>query len=197
MDKKNTVLGIIFIVAGIGFMFWQSQQLQEQRREQLRQEQTQTADEAAAESQKPEKSASVDRVEEPPEPDADAMLDLLAKEVDETDIVQQESLPRTEEKTVELSNDYVQVDFTSRGGAIRKVHFLKTKRGGRDDYIFNQDGFLPALSLSLAAGEGEMREFNLDYEIEKQTADSITFALNAGDGLLIRRTYKIAANENG
>ena len=40
MDKKNTFLGIIFIAAGIGFMFWQTKQLEEQRREQLQQEQT-------------------------------------------------------------------------------------------------------------------------------------------------------------
>ena len=30
MDKKNTLMGLAFIVAGIGFMFWQTQQLAEQ-----------------------------------------------------------------------------------------------------------------------------------------------------------------------
>ena len=40
MDKKNTFLGLIFIGAGIGFMFWQSQQYEKQRIEQLKQAET-------------------------------------------------------------------------------------------------------------------------------------------------------------
>ena len=40
MDKKNTFLGLVFIVAGIGFMFWQSQQYEKQRIEQLKQAET-------------------------------------------------------------------------------------------------------------------------------------------------------------
>ena len=34
MDKKNTILGLLFIGAGIGFMFWQASELQEQERQQ-------------------------------------------------------------------------------------------------------------------------------------------------------------------
>ena len=40
MDKKNTFLGLVFIGAGIGFMFWQSQQIEKQRIEQLKQAET-------------------------------------------------------------------------------------------------------------------------------------------------------------
>ena len=40
MDKKNTFLGLVFIAAGIGFMFWQSQQIEKQRIEQLKQAET-------------------------------------------------------------------------------------------------------------------------------------------------------------
>ena len=40
MDKKNTFLGLIFIAAGIGFMFWQSQEIEKQRIEQLKQAET-------------------------------------------------------------------------------------------------------------------------------------------------------------
>ena len=32
MDKKNTFLGLLFIALGIGYMFWQSVELQQQER---------------------------------------------------------------------------------------------------------------------------------------------------------------------
>ncbi|PXA03141.1 hypothetical protein DDZ13_13820 [Coraliomargarita sinensis] len=198
MDKKNTILGIVFIAAGIGFMFWQSQQLQEQRREQALQEQTEPIPASGqTESEEPANTVAEAPVTVEAEPATGTMLDLLAQEVEEPAASSVSSMPRAEEKTVELSNDYIQAEFTTRGGAIRKVHFLQTKRGEKDDYVFNEGGYLPALSLSLAAGEGAMREFNLDYTIESQTRDSITFGLDAGDGLVIRRSYKIASGENG
>lgn len=205
MDKKNTLLGIIFIAAGIVFMFWQSQQLQEQRREQLQQEQrlsdapdsgspgeaaTETTEGASGDVAKDAAAAGGDE-------DSGSMLELLAREVDEAGIGDSEPAPKAEEKTVKLSNDFIEAEFTTRGGAIREVRFLQTNQGGPDDYIFNKGGYLPALSLSLATGQGAMREFSLDYTIESQTDDSITFALDAGDGLVIRRTYQISSGENG
>jgi len=201
MDKKNTLLGIIFIAAGIGFMFWQSQQLEEQRREQLQQEQTLTDTSESATPSELGANASdrptAEMREDGSSPGADAMLKLLAREVDEAEVAATATAPLAEEKTFELSNAFIEAEFTTRGGAIREVRFLQTKRGGRDDYVFNEGGYLPALSLSLATGQGAMREFSLDYSVESQTSDTIVFALDAGDGLVIRRTYAIAMSENG
>ena len=100
--------------------------------------------------------------------------------------------PLTEETIVVLTNEYIEAAFTTRGGAIRTVSFLKTKRGERDDYVFNQDGLLPALSLSYSASDGQVREFALDYRIEAQTDDSVTFAFVTAEGMVIRRSYRIA-----
>ena len=204
MDKKNTILGIIFVAAGLGFMFWQSQQLQEQRREQLQQQQQeqqqqqQSPRENTPETVGPDAGSTVAGVEKgAAEPEDGAMLELLTQEVDTAAIEAPVSAPKAEEETVLLANEFIEVEFTTRGGAIRRVQFLQTKRGERDDYVFNQGGFLPALSLSLATGQGGMREFNLDYQIESRSDDSITFTLDAGDGLIIRRSYQIAAGVNG
>jgi YidC/Oxa1 family membrane protein insertase len=193
MDKKNTFLGIIFIAAGIGFMFWQSKQLEEQRTEQLQQEQTLTE---PSEFSSPSDAAIV-APEEPvvsQEVSSDDMLELLSRELDEAPVEALPPAPLAEETTVHLSNEFIEVEFTTRGGAIRKVEFLQTKRGERDDYVFNQDGYLPALSLSLSAGEDKLREFNLDFDIQSQTSDSISFIFDAGSGLLIRRTYELATD---
>ncbi len=195
MDKKNTLLGIICIGAGIGFMFWQSKQLQEQREQQLLNEPVAVEQ---AESTTPVDAAldAGDAAAVSTADSGDAMLGLLSKDATETKEAAAEVLaPLPEEKTITLSNEYIEVTFTTRGGAIRTVDFLQTKRGGRDDYVFNQDGYLPALSLSLAGKDGGIREFALDYKIEEQTDNSVTFAFDSGDGLVIRRSYTLASDD--
>ena len=187
MDKKNTLLGLVFIGAGIGFMFWQSQQIEKQRIEQLKQAETLQA--PAGQSTTP----------------ADAMLVAADSKssVSVSDLFQQVDAVEVEaevatkllspESTVALYNDYIEAVFTTRGGAIQTVSFLQTKSGERDDYVFNKGGLLPALSLSLNSGDGEIREFDLDYRIEQQSSDSVTFVLESSEGLSIRREYRIAS----
>ncbi|MDQ8194954.1 membrane protein insertase YidC [Coraliomargarita sp. SDUM461004] len=191
MDKKNTILGVVFIAAGIGFMFWQSQQIEQQRIEQLQQAETLGA--PAGQSTTPA-DAVISAVEggRPSQADepAVAVADLFVAAQDAE--AGASEAPMREEKTVHLANDFIEAVFTTRGGAIKTVDFLQTKRGERDDYVFNQDGFLPALSLSYQSGDGAMREFALDYSIAEQTSDSITFVLDNGEGMVIRRSYRIA-----
>jgi YidC/Oxa1 family membrane protein insertase len=189
MDKKNTILGIICIAAGLGYMYWQTNELREQQLQQ------QLEAPAVVET-----TPSDAAVTEPAAPDAAAegegMLGLLAQTVDAAEaVVLEPVVAAVAEKTVTLFNDFIEVEFTTLGGAIRTVEFLQTKRGERDDYVFNADGRLPALSLSLAGGDGGMHEFALPYTIEQQTADTITFAFDSGNGLVLRRTYSLAMGE--
>lgn len=190
MDKKNTILGIACIAAGIGFMFWQSQQIEKQRLEQLQQAETLEAPTA-------ESTTTADAGWTTAE-GGTPLVDVEPAAVSELFKDAEAARPETAmaslaaEKTVVLANEYIEAIFTTRGGAIRTVSFLKTKRGERDDYVFNQDGLLPAMSLSYSATDGQMREFALDYRIEAQTADSVTFALDTAEGMLIRRSYRIA-----
>ncbi|MGB0745133.1 MAG: membrane protein insertase YidC, partial [Opitutales bacterium] len=195
MDKKNTFLGIIFIAAGIGFMFWQSKQLEEQRREQLREEQT-LRDTSEFTSPTDAEMHPSDKAVEAPEEDSGVMLGKLIEEEDLPVVSNQIAEPLAEEQIVTLANDFIEAEFTTRGGAIHQVHFLKTKRGEPDDYIFNEDGFLSALSLSRLAADGVLREFSRNYSIERQSADSITFVLNTADGQTIRRSYSIASSDD-
>ncbi len=196
MDKKNTILGLACITGGIGVMFWQAKQLEEQRREQFQQKQTISEE---RESTTPA-AATIEATDTPinreDENGSDAMLSLLAKDVD---VAEAEKVVEAvvEEEIVILSNEYIEVEFTTRGGAIREVRFLQTGQNGQsDDYVFNQGGFLPALSLSLNAGEGAMQEFNLAYTIDQQSNDSIRFILEASDGLRIVRSYRLVAGDS-
>ena len=190
MDKKNTFLGLIFIGAGIGFMFWQSQQIEKQRIEQLQQAETLQA--PASTSTTPAEAALV-------APDATISATDSKSSVSVSDLFQQveavevAAKPLSPESTLVLYNEFIEAVFTTRGGAIQTVSFLQTKSGERDDYVFNKGGLLPALSLSLNSGDGEIREFDLDYRIEQQSSDSVTFVLDGGEGLSIRRHYRIAS----
>ena len=158
MDKKNTFLGLIFIVAGIGFMFWQSQQIEKQRIEQLKQAQTLKA--PAGQSTTPADAMLVVGDSKPTLPLFDFNQELEAVEV--------ATKPLSPERTIVLRNDYIEAVFTTRGGAIQTVSFLQTKRGQRDDYVFNKGAPLPALSLSLNSRDGEIKEYAYDYLIEQQ-----------------------------
>ena len=186
MDKKNTILGIICIAAGIGFMYQQTNDLKDQQVQQQLQEA------AALDQARIEASVADAVVTDPAALAGEDILGLLTQSLEAPAVVVAQPTVATAEQLVTLSNDFVEVEFTTLGGAIRTVEFLQTKTGQRDDYIFNADGRLPALSLSLAGRDGDMQEFALPYAIEQQSADSITFVFNSGDGLALRRTYSLA-----
>ena len=192
MDKKNTFLGLIFIGAGIGFMFWQSKQYEKQRIEQLKQAETLQA--PVSQSTTPADAALVAPNVTTSATDSKSSLSVsdLFQQV-ETVAVEAATKPPSPESTVALYNDYIEAVFTTRGGAIQTVSFLQTKGGERDDYVFNKGGLLPALSLSLNSGDGKIREFDLDYRIEQQSSDSVTFVLDSSEGLSISREYRIAS----
>lgn len=199
MDKKNTVLGLFCIVAGIGSMFWQSQQSEKERIERLRQ--AETVEAPAGQSTTPT-DAVMGRSETSPSVRADsgagpAIKDLFTEVEDAVTAPAEPAEPEQPEQTVTLANEFVEVHLTTRGGAIRTVEFLQTKRGERDDYVFNQDGYLPALSLSYEAANGALQEFALDYRIVEQSSDSVTFLLDTGEGLAIRRSYQVAPSGSG
>ncbi len=187
MDKKNTILGMICIGAGIGVMFWQARQMQERPEPapaEIRETAEPSGDGGAGESDSTERADASSE-------ESERMLDLLATEVgdesSETEVAPGE--------TITLANEFIEVEFTTRGGAIRTVGFLQTKRGDRDDYVYNEGGLLPALSMSIASAGGGTREFDLNFEVVERSEHRIVFVLDAGDGLRIRRSYTLANGE--
>ena len=193
MDKKNTILGILFIGAGMVYMFWSAKEAQKQQ--ELEGFQTPAGVEMPADGHPQEQATGEELVNAAPVA-SEAMLGLLAQDVEDSAAVVTAKLAEQGEETVTIANDFIKVEFTNQGGAIRKVHFLQTKRGEEDDYVFNDDGYLPALSLGLAKADGGIQEFNLPYTIESKDANSITFILQAGPNLKIRRSYSITQGES-
>ncbi|MGK0455882.1 MAG: YidC/Oxa1 family membrane protein insertase [Zhongshania aliphaticivorans] len=189
MDKKNTLLGIICILAGIGFMVKQTADMREQQSEQLEEER---AAEQIRQADLENKDASAWPSEVAEEIEANesagSALSLLTKSVEPIEAV----YSQVEEETITLANDFIEVEFTTAGGAIKTINFLKTKNGERDTYVFNENSFLPALSLGLIGDESNLQSFAVPYTIEEQSANSVTFALNLGEGVTLQRVYSLA-----
>ncbi|MGB0344294.1 MAG: membrane protein insertase YidC [Coraliomargarita sp.] len=188
MDKKNTILGILFLAAGMGFMFWQAREAAEYERQRALEDALLAAEDAPEAVAEPASGGSAGQ-----EPESEPMLDLLVREADAPEAKEAVAVASGmhPERMLTLANDFIEVEFTSLGGAIRRVSFLQTKRGGRDDYVFNGEGARPALSLGLDSN-GTVREFDFNYRVESKTDRSVTFALDAGDGLVLRRSYTLA-----
>ena len=186
MDKKNTILGILCLLAGVGLMVKQtadmrSQQLEQEGTAEQMLDSSQEKQAASASESEAFEAASLDEVSE-------SVLGLLAEPVESIETV----YPEVDEKIITLANEFVEVEFTTTGGAIKSVSFLQTKKGSRDTYVFNENGFLPALSLSLAGKESDLQAFNFPYKIEDQSTHSITFAFDFGKGITLRRIYSLA-----
>ena len=192
MDKKNTLLGVVFIGAGIGFMFWQSKQLAEQQAYEL-------ANAPAPIEQNDGVTSVADAAFEAA--DVSLIAPVSSSESALTEIAGDFAAPvdaliaAVEPTIVTLSNEYIEVNFTTQGGAIQNVAFLRTKRGERDDYVFNASGDLPALSLSVPGVGGDLQAFGQNFSIESQADDSVTFAFTGKDGLIIRRSYILSQGD--
>ena len=194
MDKKNTLLGILCILAGIGFMVKQNIDMREQQLEQLEKERA--AEQAQQTSQGNENAATV--ASEATEmvvddESAEDALSLFAEPVESATVI----YPQVEEKTIMLANEFIEVEFTTAGGAIKAVSFLQTKKGERDDYVFNENGMLPALSLGLVGSESNLQTFAIPYTVEEQTTNSVTFAFDLGEGIAVQRIYSLASSDSG
>ena len=190
MDKKNSLLGLAFIVAGIGFMFWQTQQLSQQAvQDSAQQPQT----EAMEVGQNTADTGSPSFIVEQKKPAVVPSIGQATRDAG--------SLMATEDsfalpaELITLRNAHIAVEMTSHGGAIRQVEFLQTKRGERDDYVFNQLSERPALELSVPSQSGELTRIAQNFELESATATRAVYVLHTDEGLQIRRIYELSADD--
>ena len=171
MDTKNTLLGIFFFAAGMLMLFMQSKNLDSTLSESA-DSPSPTASEAVLSS---EASASLENR---------ASLDsvFVEESASESDRLLTEQTVQIEEASYMLSNDFIRIQFTNQGGAIQSVQFLQSKRGGLDDYEFNQDGMSPAFDINFEE-EGRIKSLNVRYELVQHTDNRIEFVYDNGDNL--------------
>ncbi len=190
MDKKNTFMGLAFIVAGIAFMFWQTQQLSEQAvQESVQQPQAEASEAPQNIADAGNPSFIVEQNPVVPSSIAEATREADSLIVTEDSLAQPAAL-------ITLQNEYLAVQMTSRGGAIQQVEFLQTKRGERDDFVFNQLSQRAALELSVLNQAGDLSRIAQNFELESATATRAVYVLHTDEGLQIRRFYELNADDS-
>ena len=165
MDFKNTFIGILFLAAA-GYVMYTSHSQQEQI--QSAQQYTQSVSAQEARPAAPEASAKAD--------------DAETAEIKDDG----------EEKLAALKNEYMEITFTNKGGAIKNVKLLKFKesQSSEEPYVFNDGGKVPAMALAFSANaKGEPQIFEKTFELE-QKPNEIIFKYS-GAGKSIRRVYTL------
>lgn len=180
MDIKNTLIGIFFLASGMLVIFMQSQDMQD-------------ADGATEQVQLESNEALVARdlgiVEEDSNYTESFKGAFRAAEDTSSSLVANQSIG-AEEKIYIIGNDFIEVSLTNKGGAIQQIRFLKTKRGALDDYIFNEDSSVPALSLSFEK-QGRLQPLSFDYAVADKTNDSIEFVYKSSENIKVTRRFSL------
>ena len=121
MDKKNTIIGVLLIIAAFYFMFDSSKK--------------------EAEAAKAQRAVATKTVQAKP-------VDL-AKQLKSSPITQTTTVAKEEFFT--LKNENISVRFTSKGGAINDVEILKylDRQDSKNPFTFNKvNGALPAMTMA-------------------------------------------------
>ena len=181
MDTKNTLLGVFFFAAGMILLFMQSKNLD-----------SSLSDGAGKPTSENMQSGELVSTETEPSLVEGGRLNSVFTEEDAMDSISGIHIKsgQSEVQTYTLSNEFISVQFTNQGGAIQSVQFLKSKRGGLDDYIFNQEGESPAFDISFM-DQGSLQSLNVAYELVQYSDDRIEFVYEDGNNLKIFRTFSI------
>lgn len=204
MDKKNTIIGILLIGAAIFLMSRDMKQAREEA-------EAQRAQQEQVESMPDPKQPAQDTKASPPANNGSNSLFDSVESTEEGSEPKEELLSTEEsdlpEKTFTLANDYIEVTFTSKGGAIKKVAFIDEMPNGtlkypatlhsEEPYIFNDGAEKPALAISLPDdSDGIPDEFTADFEVTEhnRAKGQIQFQCTH-KGMNIVRSYVLAMGE--
>lgn len=184
MDIKNTLIGIFFLASGMLVIFMQSQDMQDTN---AAVEQVQLESNAAPAA----RDLGIEREESNYTESFDGAFQ--SAEDASSSLVANQSIG-LEEKLYIIENDFIEVSLTNKGGAIQQIRFLKTKRGALDDYIFNENSSVPALSLSFEK-QGRLQPLSFDYAVTNKTNDSIEFVYKSSENIKVTRRFTLNQSE--
>lgn len=183
MDKKNVILGVLFLAAGLGLMIWTGSQEATARREAAERAQREAAQEAAARPATPD-----DATLTPADPAVDIVTAQesggLARAVRDT------VLP--DEKLSVLENEYLRAEFTNIGGTLRTVtlkHFA-AEQGADERVVLHNLAKTAPLSLARFTGESFL-PLATDYKLVEATAQRIVYETTLDGGIVVRRIFEL------
>ncbi len=207
MDRHYTVIGIFFVTAALGLMVWQGME-SKKRAEEYRQQNPPQIVDATSDSSDSDSSQSTT-----PADDSNAIPALLQN----SDPISKQQysdeggslITKVEDKEIKpvvsdieiihsMENEFFKVDFTSFGGAIKRVALKKyaAEIGSDTPYIFNEYSDVPALSISLKDSSGSVHEYAPNYQLLEKSDKGIKFGLTLSTGVEVVREYSFSISDN-
>jgi YidC/Oxa1 family membrane protein insertase len=184
MDKKNTTIGILLLLAAIGLFMWQSKQAQAYEKTQAARAQQEIAEQA--------RTAIAERQSQPAISTGQPAVAAPAAQP------QVDIKPDQPEQRPVLENDFFRVEFTTWGGAVRTVNFktYPAVQGENKPYSFNEEATFPALAVDKWDGK-EITPTVDAFAIVEKSATKIAFTRQIAPGVWLDRTYEISLEKEG
>ena len=172
MDKKNTTIGVLLIIAAIAAFYFAPKP---------------PARPAPIAAQ----PASIAPATTSQAPGSPAVPFVASSNATFAAVAQSDGLA----KAITLSNDFVEVTFTDMGGAIRDVGFKKypAVKGKPEPYVFNQLHVDPMLAFTEDSYPGLDR--SVRYEVVSQTANEVVFRTTLKNGVEVTRRYFVQPSD--
>lgn len=174
MDKKNTIIGVILLLAAMYFMYDSSTK--------------EAAAEKYARAARAEQTAKLSAPQEKSTPAVQAQK--------QSPFAPDENIP---EKIVSLENEKMRINFTNKGAAIKNVELREypKSQGSKEPFVFNDiDARVPAMGLSIfdsAQSEIPLPIQN-SFALVDSTKDSVTYSLRIENKFEITRKYQLVNN---
>ncbi len=179
MDKKNTTIGIAFLLAAGILIFYQAQEAAKYQppppAETPVDQPAPVQPQAAPTTVESTTSVPTGRTTGP------AQLEINGSHGDEVVIIRE--------------NDFMQARFTNYGGAISEVALkdFEATKGSGEPYLMNGLRFAPALELNNFPGADK----NTAYQyLDEMDPNSVAFQTTVNDQLAIIRRYRISQDPN-
>lgn len=194
--KKNTVIGWVLIAAiMVGFMVFQSKQMEKQRAFQMQRDSV-----ARAEFKQRMIADSIAQAERDSliaagviTPETETVADAVAGPAYQDSLLLQAASEEAEATLVTLQNDKLELILTTKGAQPYSAQVKDYKNyGGSDLYLFNSAATANASTYNVAIYVNELvntKDFN--FQVAEQTDSSVVMRLPFAGGGYIEQAYKL------
>ena len=173
MDKKNTILGVLFLIAAFALV-----PIMNKRTQEAPPTEPPSANDTAAPAPQPVQITQTQSAAEAIGAPTQEIVEQARELVSTADAV-------AEELTY-LENELIQVVFTNQGGGIKKIAMKEyaSQKDSEDPYLFNHYGYAPMMGVSV-----NQDDFDQAFVKTMHTDKEIQFERQRPDGLLIRKKF--------
>src|SRR5882724_1122532 len=178
MDKKNTVIGALFLAVAIGLLIWSAKYG--------------PPSPPAPQLLKPGTGDTTTRGNQARGPAESSLPGSSPSNATFTSLAHDNE----GEKIISLSNEFIEVHFTDFGGAIKEVALKKYPevKDRPEPFLFNRQHAEPILGFTHGTFPG--LEKNAHYEVVSQTANEVVFRVIFENRVEVTRRYVLSPDSS-